>query len=155
MFNQNDLKQINDKGIDLKTVDFAVGSHAHGDHLNGFDYLLQVNPNVKIYLPFDFYIGAKINFNIEGKEKAIKDSLPEEMQYFGGEENNLNLTINQSGRFWNANVEYVKENTPPRFSNLTMGGGGTLFPSHSLHMDAYNIDRLKDLALRLNYLCIA
>ena len=98
-------------GIDLKTVDFAVGSHAHGDHLNGFDYLLQVNPNVKIYLPFDFYIGAKINFIIEGKEKAIKDSLPEEMQYFGGEENNLNLTINQSGRFWNANVEYVKENT--------------------------------------------
>ena len=97
-------------GIDLKTIDIAVGSHAHGDHLNGFDYLLQVNPNVKIYLPFDFYIGAKINFNVEGKEKAIKDSLPVEMQYFGGKEDNMSLTINQSGRFWNANVEYVKEN---------------------------------------------
>ena len=97
-------------GIDLKTVDFAIGSHAHGDHLNGFDYLLQVNPNVKIYLPFDFYIGANISFNVEGKEKMVRDSLPEEMQYFGGEENNLDLIINQSGRFWQANVEYVKEN---------------------------------------------
>lgn len=97
-------------GIDLKSIDFAVGSHAHGDHLNGFDYLLKVNPNVKIYLPFDFYIGANINFNAEGKEKGIRDSLPEEMQYFGGEES-LNLTINQTGRFWNANIEYVNENT--------------------------------------------
>ena len=97
-------------GIDLKEIDIAVGSHAHGDHLNGFDYLLQVNPNVKIYLPFDFYAGAKINFNIEGKEKAIKDSLPVEMQYFGGEENSLNLIINSSGRFWKANIEYVTEN---------------------------------------------
>ena len=97
-------------GINLEEVDFAVGSHAHGDHLNGFDYLLQVNPNVKIYLPFDFYIGAKVNFNVEGTEKTIIDSLPEDMRYFGGEEKNLNLTINQSGRFWKANTEYVKEN---------------------------------------------
>jgi 7,8-dihydropterin-6-yl-methyl-4-(beta-D-ribofuranosyl)aminobenzene 5'-phosphate synthase len=96
-------------GIDLKSIDFAICSHAHGDHLNGFDYLLQVNPNVKIYLPFDFYLGAKINFNIEGKEEAIRDSLPEEMQYFE-RGTNLNITINQSGRFWNANVEYVNEN---------------------------------------------
>ncbi len=96
-------------GIDLKAVDFAIGSHAHGDHLNGFDYLLQVNPNVKIYLPFDFYTGAKINFNVEGKEKGVRDSLPEEMQYFGGEDK-LNLTINQSGRFWKANTNYIKEN---------------------------------------------
>ena len=58
-------------GIDLATVDLAIGSHAHGDHLNGFDYHLEVNPNVKIYLPFDFYTGAKIKFNVEGKEKTI------------------------------------------------------------------------------------
>ena len=103
-------KNVAALGIDLSTIDIAIGSHAHGDHLNGFDYLLKVNPNVKIYLPFDFYIGANISFNIEGKEKAIKDSLPQEMLYFAGEEN-LNLTINQTGRFWNANVEYINENT--------------------------------------------
>ena len=34
-------------GVDLSKIDMAVGSHAHGDHLNGFDYLLSVNPKVK------------------------------------------------------------------------------------------------------------
>ncbi len=96
-------------GINLKEVDFAVGSHAHGDHLDGFDYLLQVNPDVKIYLPFDSQVGAKINFNIEGREKSIVDSLPEEMRYFGGEGENLNPVINFTGRFWNANIEFIKE----------------------------------------------
>lgn len=97
-------------GIDLKEVDFAVGSHAHGDHLDGFDYLLEVNPDVKIYLPFDSQVGAKINFNIAGREKAIIDSLPEEMKYFGGEGNYLNPIINYSGRFRGANIEYIKDN---------------------------------------------
>jgi 7,8-dihydropterin-6-yl-methyl-4-(beta-D-ribofuranosyl)aminobenzene 5'-phosphate synthase len=96
-------------GFDLAQVDYAIASHAHGDHINGFDYLLEVNPEVKIYLPFDFFTGAKINFNVTGKEQAIIDSLPEEMRYFGGEKD-LNLTINQSGRFWKANVEFVREN---------------------------------------------
>lgn len=96
-------------GIDLEEVDYAIASHAHGDHINGFDYLLEVNPEVKIYLPFDFFTGAKIEFNVEGQEASIVDSLPVEMQYFGGEKD-LNLTINQSGRFWKANVAFVKEN---------------------------------------------
>ena len=34
--------------IDLTQVDFAIASHAHFDHINGFDYLLKVNPDVKI-----------------------------------------------------------------------------------------------------------
>jgi len=102
-------KNVKAIGIDLKQIDFAVGSHAHGDHLNGFDYLIEINPDVKIYLPFDFYIGANINFNVEGKEKEAINSLPPKMKYFGGEKN-MNLKINQSGRFWNANVEYIKGN---------------------------------------------
>ncbi len=96
-------------GIDLSKVDFAVGSHAHGDHINGFDYLLSVNPKVKIYLPFDFFMGSPIKFNIAGKEEDIKDSLPVEMRYFDGEKTSIRLV--QSGRFWNANIEYIDKNT--------------------------------------------
>ncbi len=95
-------------GIDLSMVDFAVGSHAHGDHINGFDYLLSINPDVRIYLPSDFFIGAPIHFNVAGKEKNIQDSLPTEMRYFDGEK--LDFDLVQSGRFWNANITYVKEN---------------------------------------------
>lgn len=95
-------------GIDLSKVDLAIASHVHGDHINGFDYLLSVNPDVKIYFPSDFFGGAPIHFNAAGKEKEVVDSLPEEMRYFDGEK--LDFDIVQSGRYWNANVEFVKEN---------------------------------------------
>ena len=36
----------------------------------------------------------------------MKDSLPVEMQYFNG--GSTQFVIPQTGRFWNANIEYVK-----------------------------------------------
>ncbi len=38
-------------GIDLKRLDAVVISHRHGDHTSGLTYLLEVNPDVKIYAP--------------------------------------------------------------------------------------------------------
>jgi len=37
--------------IDLKQLDFVVLSHRHGDHTAGLAYVLEQNPNVKIYAP--------------------------------------------------------------------------------------------------------
>ena len=93
-------------GIDLSKVDIVVISHGHFDHLNGLDYLLQINPKVKIYFPYDIFWGAPVPFDATGQEPAIKDSLPNYMQYFDG--GNTKFSINQSGRFWNANIEFVK-----------------------------------------------
>lgn len=92
-------------GIDLRTVDFAIVSHGHFDHLNGMDYLLEVNPKVKIYMPNDFFWGAPAPFDATGQEPEVKDSLPEYMQYFHG--GDTKFLIHQSGRFWNADVEFV------------------------------------------------
>ncbi|MGB7917375.1 MAG: MBL fold metallo-hydrolase, partial [Rhodomicrobium sp.] len=39
------------KGIDLTKLDFVIISHRHGDHTSGLNYLLKVNPTVKIYAP--------------------------------------------------------------------------------------------------------
>ncbi|MEN3288817.1 MAG: 7,8-dihydropterin-6-yl-methyl-4-(beta-D-ribofuranosyl)aminobenzene 5-phosphate synthase, partial [Bradyrhizobium sp.] len=39
------------KGIDLKTLDFVILSHRHSDHMAGLNYVLSVNPTVKIYAP--------------------------------------------------------------------------------------------------------
>src|SRR5271166_696304 len=39
------------KGVDLTKLDFVIISHRHGDHTSGLNYLLQVNPSVKIYAP--------------------------------------------------------------------------------------------------------
>jgi 7,8-dihydropterin-6-yl-methyl-4-(beta-D-ribofuranosyl)aminobenzene 5'-phosphate synthase len=95
--------------INLSNIDFAIASHSHFDHINGFDYLLKVNPDVKIYFPFDLFWGANIPFDLSGSDSTIVDSLEKRMQYFGGDF--ADYHFNQSGRFWNANIEFVKEST--------------------------------------------
>lgn len=93
-------------GIDLKTVDIAIISHAHFDHINGMDHLLEVNPDVKIYFPFDIFWGAPAPFDATGQEAGVKDSLPVHMRYFDG--GDTRFTIQQSGRFRNADVEFIQ-----------------------------------------------
>ena len=100
-------RNTNKLGIDLSMVDIVVVSHGHFDHLNGIDYLLQINPKVKIYFPYDIFWGAPVPFDAAGQEQEVKDSLPTYMQYFDGGE--TKFTIMQSGRFWNFNIEFVKD----------------------------------------------
>src|SRR5215475_12934007 len=37
--------------VDLSQLDFVVLSHRHSDHMGGMEYLLKVNPRIKIYAP--------------------------------------------------------------------------------------------------------
>lgn len=94
--------------VDLKKVDFAIASHDHFDHVNGFDYLLKVNPKVKIYYPNDRWAGAPSTFDLAGRNPEIAKSLPPEMQYFGGKKSG-SISLNPTGRFWKANVEWVDQ----------------------------------------------
>jgi len=45
-------------GVDLSKVDYAILSHNHNDHSTGLDYLLEVNPDINLYLPNDYDLGA-------------------------------------------------------------------------------------------------
>src|SRR5437879_4472541 len=70
------------KGVDLKTLDFVVLSHRHSDHMAGLNYVLSVNPTVKIYAPkegFGIY-GSSLPSSFYRKD----DTLPPEMRYYGG-----------------------------------------------------------------------
>ena len=92
-------------GIDLREVDFAIASHAHTDHIGGFDYLLRVNPNAKIYFPLDFFgAGGPLTMNVAGQEPEVVKELPKEQRYFGGHTTSAPLV--SDGRFYKA-VEYV------------------------------------------------
>ncbi len=97
-------------GIDLREVDFAVASHSHPDHIGGFDYLLRVNPKVKIYFPNDFFgAGAPLPaFPIAGKEPEVVDELPEKQRYFGGAI--TTAVLRTDGRYYKS-VEYVEQST--------------------------------------------
>ena len=70
--------------VDLKDLDFVVISHRHGDHTSGLNYLLQVNPKVKIYAPAETFgaFGSKLP---KGFYKSV-DTLPNNMRYFNGAE---------------------------------------------------------------------
>ncbi len=69
-------------GVDLKNIDFVVISHRHADHTSGINYLLSVNPKVKIYVPDEpwglFARGVPNDFYRKDPD------LPAEMRYYGG-----------------------------------------------------------------------
>ncbi len=74
---------VDAKGVDLTTLDFAVVSHRHGDHTSGLNHLMTVNPSVPIYAP-------KENFGVFGAALPgtfykRDESLPPEMRYFDGQ----------------------------------------------------------------------
>jgi len=68
--------------IDLKRLDFVVISHRHGDHTSGLNYLLSVNPRVKIYVPKETY--GVFGSSLPGTFYRRAEALPPEMRYFGG-----------------------------------------------------------------------
>lgn len=96
--------------IDLRKVDIAIVSHGHYDHTGGSDYLLSVNPKVKIYSPNDFFsLGAPVKFPFRETEPGASKTLPKEMQYFGGESVVEGMLTVPTGRFWKSDVEYLTE----------------------------------------------
>ena len=69
-------------GVDLSRLDFVVISHRHGDHIGGMEYLLKVNPHVRIYAP-------KENFGVFGSSLPSTfyrkdEQLPSHMRYYDG-----------------------------------------------------------------------
>lgn len=115
--------------INLKKVDAVIVSHGHFDHLNGVDYVLRVNPKVKIYMPYDIFWGAPVPFDATGPDSSAAASVPPEQRYFDG--GPTKFTINQSGRFWGANIEYVK-------TAKAIFPGMTLIPTNSPYMGYFS-----------------
>lgn len=96
--------------IDLRKIDIAIVSHGHYDHIGGFDYLLSVNPKVKIYLPNDFFsLGAPTKFPFREAEPEAALTLPADERYFRGEKVVEGMVTVPTGRFWKSNVEYLTE----------------------------------------------
>jgi 7,8-dihydropterin-6-yl-methyl-4-(beta-D-ribofuranosyl)aminobenzene 5'-phosphate synthase len=76
---------VNALSVDLTKLDFVVISHRHADHATGLRYVLQVNPNVTVYVPAD---GANGFGGAPIPESFLRadESLPAKMRYFGGTE---------------------------------------------------------------------
>jgi 7,8-dihydropterin-6-yl-methyl-4-(beta-D-ribofuranosyl)aminobenzene 5'-phosphate synthase len=66
--------------VDLRRLDFVVISHRHGDHTAGLNYLLRLNPRVKIYAPREGFgvFGAALPGTFYRRDSTLPDS----MRYF-------------------------------------------------------------------------
>jgi 7,8-dihydropterin-6-yl-methyl-4-(beta-D-ribofuranosyl)aminobenzene 5'-phosphate synthase len=123
------------KQVDLKTLDFVVLSHRHSDHMAGLNYVLSVNPTVKIYAPkegFGIY-GSSLPSSFYRKD----ETLPPEMRYYDG----APPQIMKFGAAWRgANFELIDKTTE-------IAPGMTLI---ALVSDAAGTKELKELSLAIN-----
>jgi 7,8-dihydropterin-6-yl-methyl-4-(beta-D-ribofuranosyl)aminobenzene 5'-phosphate synthase len=94
-------------GANLSEVDFGVASHAHFDHIDGFDHVFEVRPELKLYFPADIFYGAPLAWPARGPGLGPTDALPPELQYFDGEADSIPLQ--GSGRFRGRDVEFLAE----------------------------------------------
>ncbi len=99
-------KNVKAKGVDLSKLDFVVMSHRHGDHMGGMDYLLSVNPKVKIYAPKENF--GVYGFSLPSKFYRKAESLPPEQRYYDGSP----PEIMKFGSAWpGANFELIDKTT--------------------------------------------
>jgi 7,8-dihydropterin-6-yl-methyl-4-(beta-D-ribofuranosyl)aminobenzene 5'-phosphate synthase len=68
-------------GVDLRRLDYVVISHRHGDHTSGLNYLLRINPRVRIYAPREGFgvFGNAVPYGFVRRDST----LPAEHQYYG------------------------------------------------------------------------
>jgi 7,8-dihydropterin-6-yl-methyl-4-(beta-D-ribofuranosyl)aminobenzene 5'-phosphate synthase len=69
-------------GVDLSKLDFVVLSHRHSDHISGLNYLLRVNPTVKIYTPAEPW--GPFGWGVPNSFYRKDESLAANMRYFDG-----------------------------------------------------------------------
>src|SRR6185312_7808661 len=73
-------RNVRTLGIDLRRLDLVVVSHRHGDHTAGLNYLLRVNPHVKIYAPREGF--GLFGSTLPGTFYRRDSTLPDSMRYF-------------------------------------------------------------------------
>jgi 7,8-dihydropterin-6-yl-methyl-4-(beta-D-ribofuranosyl)aminobenzene 5'-phosphate synthase len=69
-------------GVDLTKLDFVVLSHRHNDHITGLNYLLRINPTVRIYTAADPW--GPFGWDQPNSFYRKDPSLPSNMRYFDG-----------------------------------------------------------------------
>jgi 7,8-dihydropterin-6-yl-methyl-4-(beta-D-ribofuranosyl)aminobenzene 5'-phosphate synthase len=129
-------KNVKARGVDLTKLDFAVLSHRHGDHVGGLPYLLEVNPQVRIYAPKDG-LGGIFGSDIPSTFYRKNEALPPEKRYFGGTPAE---TIRLGTVFPGANIQLIDKTTE-------LAPGITLI---ALVSDVPGTKELKELSLAIN-----
>ena len=82
--NDNFAYNVKTLGVDLTRLDLVVISHRHGDHTSGLNYVLSINPGVRIYTPAEGVFGTPFSPALLKLINLKVESVPEDLRYFGG-----------------------------------------------------------------------
>ena len=93
-------------GVDLNDLDFVVVSHRHLDHTAGLNYLVKVNPAVKIYAPKESF--GVFGSNLPSTFYRKKEDLPSRYRYYDGEPPE---TMSFGSAWPEGNFEYIENTT--------------------------------------------
>ncbi len=48
------LKNMKELGVDVKEIEYMFITHSHWDHIGGIDSILELNPNITLFIPSSF-----------------------------------------------------------------------------------------------------
>ena len=95
-------------GVDLRTIDIVILSHNHVDHMAGIHSVIAANPDVRVFLPADGFLGGWFPFDYMANAEAI-EALPPEERY--RPHSSGRVGFDGSGPYHGAQLEYVGEHT--------------------------------------------
>jgi 7,8-dihydropterin-6-yl-methyl-4-(beta-D-ribofuranosyl)aminobenzene 5'-phosphate synthase len=75
-------KNARASSLDLSRLDLVILSHRHADHMGGMEYLLAINPKVKIYAPRENF--GVYGSSLPGTFYRRDESLQPEQRYYDG-----------------------------------------------------------------------
>ena len=79
------LKNAQQLGVDLSSVDYAVLSHSHYDHADGFEHFFEINKNAKLYVRHEadeiFYSEKEGRRHYIGPKKGMLDRFRDRIVY--------------------------------------------------------------------------
>lgn len=128
------LLRLEKRGLEIRLCDKNLMPHKK------YFYAMQEFPDANIItIDDDWIYPPNLIYNLKIYHRKYPESIICPFTRRIKIENNDIRPYKEWSRVW--------VNTEPTFFNLTMGGGGTLFPPGSLHNDTFNIKLIEKLAL--------
>ncbi len=154
------LKNMKEQGVDVKEIEYVFITHSHWDHIGGLDSIIELNPNITLFLPSSLSKHFIKDLKSMVKELIICGKKPQKLfgnlyttGLLGGEIPEQSLVIDEDetkvitgcGHFGIQNITKVASKVIGKKINFAIGGFHLLKSSEDdIQM---SIESLKELGV--------
>ncbi len=75
------LKNMQELGVDVKEIEYMFITHSHWDHIGGIDSILELNPNITLFIPSS--LSKHLINDLKTLAKDVKICTKEPLHLFG------------------------------------------------------------------------